>query len=190
MSRMLIVYYSVSNGNTRRIAEQMQQATGADIAEIRTVQPYTGSYQDIVDQGQREVERGYKPEIRPLAVDLADYDVIAVGTPTWWYTMAPAVKTFLEAHEWAGKTVIPFQTHGGWPGHTLKDMKQACAGAAFAHEKAIRFDSTGGAELVTCKNRHPSPICMQFGHHPAGVSAPLSRSEAPMPYNWFSTAIL
>ena len=149
MSRMLIVYYSVSNGNTRRIAEQMQQATGADIAEIQTVQPYTGSYQDIVDQGQREVERGYKPEIRPLAVDLADYDVIAVGTPTWWYTMALAVKSFLEAHDWAGKTVIPFQTHGGWPGHTLKDMKQACAGAAFAHEKAIRFDSTGGAELVT-----------------------------------------
>ena len=110
MSRMLIVYYSVSNGNTRRIAEQMQRATGADIAEIRTVQPYTGSYQDIVDQGQREVERGYKPEIRPLAVDLADYDVIAVGTPTWWYTMAPAVKTFLESHEWAGKTVIPFCT--------------------------------------------------------------------------------
>lgn len=99
-----------------RIAEQMQQATGADIAEIQTVQPYTGSYQDIVDQGQREVERGYKPEIRPLAVDLADYDVIAVGTPTWWYTMAPAVKTFLEAHDWTGKTVIPFQTHGGWPG--------------------------------------------------------------------------
>ena len=62
MSRVLIVYYSVSNGNTRRIAEQMQQATGADIAEIRTVQPYTGSYQDIVDQGQREVERGCKPE--------------------------------------------------------------------------------------------------------------------------------
>ena len=44
--------------------------------------------------------------------------------------------------------------------------------------------------FVFCKNRHPSPICMQFGHHPAGVSAPLSRSEAPMPYNWFSTAIL
>ena len=45
-------------------------------------------------------------------------------------------------------------------------------------------------ESSYCKNRHPSPICMQFGHHPAGVSAPLSRSEAPMPYNWFSTAIL
>ena len=41
-----------------------------------------------------------------------------------------------------------------------------------------------------CKNRHSSPICTQFEHHPAGVLAPLSRSEAPMPYNWFSTAIL
>ena len=45
-------------------------------------------------------------------------------------------------------------------------------------------------ERKTCKNRHPSPICTQFEHHPAGVLAPLSRSEAPMPYNWFSTAIL
>ena len=41
-----------------------------------------------------------------------------------------------------------------------------------------------------CKNRHPSPICMQFGHHLAGVLAPLSRTEAPKPYNWFSTAKL
>ena len=43
---------------------------------------------------------------------------------------------------------------------------------------------------IECKNRHSSPICTQFEHHPAGVLAPLSRSEAPMPYNWFSTAIL
>ena len=41
-----------------------------------------------------------------------------------------------------------------------------------------------------CKNRHPSPICTRFEHHPAGVSAPLSRTEAPKPYNWFSTAKL
>ena len=50
-SRMLIVCYSLSNGNTRRIAGQLQKATGADLAELETVEPYTGSYQDIVDQG-------------------------------------------------------------------------------------------------------------------------------------------
>lgn len=41
--RMLIVYYSVSNGNTERIAQWLQKATGADIARIETVKPYTGS---------------------------------------------------------------------------------------------------------------------------------------------------
>ena len=41
-----------------------------------------------------------------------------------------------------------------------------------------------------CKNRHPSPICTRFEHHLAGGLAPLSRTEAPRPYNWFSTAKL
>lgn len=52
---MLIVYYSVSNGNTKQIADRLQEATGADIVRIETVKPYTGSYNDIVEQGQREV---------------------------------------------------------------------------------------------------------------------------------------
>lgn len=152
MKKMLIVYYSVSNGNTKRIAEELQKATGAEIAEIETVTPYTGSYDEIVDQGQREVKEGFMPEIKPLTVNFADYDVVAVGTPTWWYTMAPAVLTFLKAHAWQGKTVIPFQTHGGWPGHVIKDMKKICQGADFTQEMAVQFDSTGGAELVTAED--------------------------------------
>ena len=146
---MLIVYYSISNGNTKRIAEQLQRAAGADIARIETVKPYSGSYNDIVEQGQREVNCGYQPEIKPLNLNPADYDVIAVGTPTWWYTMAPAVLSFLKSYDWTGKTVIPFQTHGGWPGHAIKDIKSACKGADFSHEMEIQFDETGGAELVT-----------------------------------------
>lgn len=146
---MLIVYYSVSNGNTKRIAEQLQQATNADIVRIETVTPYTGSYDEIVEQGQREVRRGYKPAIQQLPVNVEDYDVIAIGTPTWWYTMAPAVLTFLNSCNFSGKTVIPFQTHGGWPGHVVKDIKKVCKGATFVCEKDIQFDSTGGAELVT-----------------------------------------
>lgn len=147
--KLLIVYYSVSNGNTKRIAEQMQKATGADLARIETVKPYTGSYDAIVEQGQREVDQGYQPSIKPLSVNIKDYDVVAIGTPTWWYTMAPAVLSFLKSCDWNGKTVIPFQTHGGWPGHTLKDMKDVCKGSDFIHEMEIQFDSTGGAELVT-----------------------------------------
>lgn len=75
--------------------------------------------------------------------------VIAVGTPTWWYTMAPAVLTVLNSCNWQGKTIVPFQTHGGWPGHVMRDIKAACKGAKFFHEMEIQFDSTGGAALVT-----------------------------------------
>lgn len=149
MKKMLVVYYSWSNGNTKQIAEQLAKATGAELAEIDTVQPYTGSYDEVVDQGQREVNAGYKPEIKPLTVNIQDYNVIAVGTPTWWYTMAPAVLTFLSAQDFTGKTVIPFMTNGGWPGHVIKDMKANCKGAEFAHEMEIQFDSTGGAHLET-----------------------------------------
>lgn len=146
---LLIVYYSWSNGNTQKIAEQLRLATDADIARIETVKPYEGSYMNVVNQGQREVNQGYKPDIRPLEYDVADYDVIAVGTPTWWYTMAPAVKTFLEANDFTGKTVIPFMTNGGWPGHVIKDMKQAAKGAEFGPSLEVQFDSNGGSDLVS-----------------------------------------
>lgn len=145
----LVVYYSWSNGNTKRIAEKLGQAIGADIVRIETVQPYSGSYDDVVSQGQREVNKGYKPQMQPLDVDINDYDVIAIGTPTWWYTMAPAVLTFLESEDWSGKTVIPFMTNGGWPGHVIEDIKKCCRGARFLPAMEIKFDSTGGDRLET-----------------------------------------
>ena len=149
---MLIVYYSISNGNTRRIAEQLQKATGADLVEIEPVVPHTGTCNEIVDQGQQEVNRGYKPTT-PLSVHSKEYDIIAIGTLTWWYTMAPAVLSFLSEHNWKGKTIIPFQTHGGWPGHVMKDIQAACAGAEFIHEQAVQFDSTGGAKWSLPRKR-------------------------------------
>lgn len=87
--KILTVYYSYS-GNTRKIAEKIQREIGGDIAEIVTEKPYSGSYNDVVEQGQREVNDGYKPAILPLSKDAAEYDVIILGTPVWWYTYAPA----------------------------------------------------------------------------------------------------
>ena len=149
MKRALTVYYSWSNGNTERIAKMLQKEIGGDIVRIDTITPYEGSYDDVVNQGQEEVQRGYEPEIKPLGVNISDYDVIAVGTPTWWYTMAPAVLTFLHTESFADKTVIPFMTNAGWPGNVIKDMKTACKGADIKYEMEIQFDSTGGSRLET-----------------------------------------
>ena len=149
MKKMLIVYYSWSNGNTKRIAKMLQEKTDADIARIDTVEPYKGSYNDVVNQGRKEVDSGYKPQIQKLSVRPDDYNVIAIGTPTWWYTMAPAVRTFIEEHNFEGKTVIPFMTNGGWAGHVIKDMSDACKGAEICHEMEIKFSSDGKDTLET-----------------------------------------
>lgn len=149
MKKLLIVYYSWSNGNTERIAKLLHDVTGGDLLKIDTAVPYSGSYDDVVAQGQREVDRGYEPELKPITVSLSDYDVIALGTPTWWYTMAPAMKTFLHQQDFTGKTVVPFMTNGGWPGHVIRDMKKACTGAKSACELEVQFDSTGGDRLET-----------------------------------------
>jgi flavodoxin len=121
---MLVVHYSWSNGNTERIAKQRASACRADVARIDTVTPYPADYQTTVDQGKREVDAGYQPAIRDLDANPADYDVIAVGTPTCWYTMAPAVSTFFSQTDLAGKTVVPFMTNGGWPGTVISDMER------------------------------------------------------------------
>ena len=153
MKKLLIVYYSWSNGNTERIAKTLQRVAGGDLLKIDTAVPYSGSYNDVVEQGQREVKQGYEPELKPLDVNAAGYDVIAVGTPTWWYTMAPAVKTFLHQNDFTGKTVVPFMTNGGWPGHVIKDMKKDSPGAEFACEMQVKFDSNGGDHLDTPESR-------------------------------------
>ena len=166
MSRLLIVYYSWSCGNTERIAKRLQQAAGAELVRIETVTPYTGTYDQVVEEGQRQVERGDRPAIQPLGVNVSDYDTVAIGTPTWWYTMAPAVLTFLSGTDWAGRTVIPFQTHGGWPGHVIQDIKTACPGAQFDHEMEIRFDSDGGDRLETAESdieAWVSAVARQYG---------------------------
>jgi flavodoxin len=147
--KMLVVYYSWSNGNTERIAERLAEACGADLERIETAEPYPEDYDETVAQGQNEVNAGFKPEIEPLEHDVADYDVVAVGTPTWWYTMAPAVKTFFSSANLAGKTVVPFMTNGGWPGSVIDDMQAAATGAVAGPAMEIQFDSTGGARQET-----------------------------------------
>lgn len=157
MARLLVVYYSLS-GNTERIAKRLaEQYDAMRTVKIVTVTPYTGSCDEIVDQGQREVESGSRPEIRLVdaysgeeaTLDLDEFDYLAIGTPTWRYTYAPAVATFLEAFDWNDRTIIPFQTHGGWKGHVMADIRKACAGAVLRNKFEVQFDSTGGNALIT-----------------------------------------
>jgi len=139
--KTLIVCYSYS-GNTKKIADMIHKKIGGDIADIETIDPYTGDYNEVVEQGQEEVNRGYMPPIKPLNKNLADYDTVVLGTPVWWYTFAPAVKTFLAQNDFSRKTVYPFITNGGWIGHTLKDIENACPNATVKQAINIKFNGS------------------------------------------------
>lgn len=146
--KTLIIYYSYG-GNTKMIAEEIQKNIGGDLAEIKTAQPYTGSYNEVVDLGQQQVESGFEPEIIFPDTDFSQYDKIIIGTPVWWYTYAPAVKSFLSQTDFKGKDVFTFATNGGWLGHTLGDFKQNCKNANVMDGVGIKFD---GHTLVTSKS--------------------------------------
>ena len=135
--RILIAYYSYS-GNTRFAAEQIQKATGGELFEIKPVTPYPADYNACVDQAKSEIRAGVKPELAEKVREFDKYDVIFVGTPNWWSTMAPPVLTFLSSCDFSGKTVIPFVTHGGGGmARCESDMRKACPAAAFGRGGAF-----------------------------------------------------
>lgn len=150
--KSLVVYYSQARGNTKRIAEMIVKETGFDIVRIDTYIPYAGTYEEIVEQGKDEVKRKVMPNLKPVEADFTAYGRIILMTPTWWYTMAPAVRTFLARQDFSEKHLVLVQTHGGWPGHAIKDMRKAAKGAVIDGEYAVQFDSDGGDGLITEKD--------------------------------------
>ena len=146
--KAVVVFYSQTCGNTRKIAEMIALTTGAALAEIKTVEDYGRDYDAVMVRARDEINSGFLPEIRPLSVDLSAYDTVIIGTPTWWYTMAPAVRKFLRSTDLTGKRVYAFQTHGGQPGSALKDMRRLSKGENIS-DFMVEFDSMGGSQMKT-----------------------------------------
>ena len=146
--KAVVVFYSQTCGNTRKIAEMIALTTGAALAEIKTVEDYGRDYDAVMVRARDEINSGFLPEIRPLSADLSEYDTVIIGTPTWWYTMAPAVRKFLRSTDLTGKRVYAFQTHGGQPGSALKDIRRLSKGENIS-DFMVEFDSMGGSQMKT-----------------------------------------
>ena len=112
-----VVYFSWSPaGNTRFAAQTIAKKSGADIFEIKAEKPYNSDFQKCCDEAKSECHGKTLRPIKPIeGLDLAKYDLVFVGTPNWWGTMAPPVRTWVSQSKDAlkGKKVCLFQTHGG-----------------------------------------------------------------------------
>lgn len=126
--KILVAYYSYS-GNTQEVAEAIHKAVGGDLFEIKTTGSYPESYRPMTEQAKKEIEAGYRPELTTRVDNMAQYDVVFLGSPNWWGTITPQVSSFLDTYDLSGKTVIPFITHGGGGvQRTIADMTRQCTG--------------------------------------------------------------
>ena len=148
MKHVLIAYFSAS-GVTAKAAQEMAKATGAALYEIVPAEPYTAADLDWRDAGSRSTREmrdpACRPAIAPPAADLAQYDTVLIGFPIWWYVEPRIVDTFLESHDFTGKTVIPFATSGGsGMDRAEKSLHERCPSARW--EKGGLVNGPGAAD--------------------------------------------
>ena len=122
--KVLVAYFSWS-GNTKYAAQYIAQKLGADEFEIIREKPYPTEYTPCTEDAKAEKEAGERPAIKGKVENMAQYDVVFVCVPVWWYTAPMPVFTFLEQYDLKDKTVIPFCTAYSGPSSTLKDIVKA-----------------------------------------------------------------
>ena len=140
--KVLIVYLSRTK-NTKAVAEMIHQKVGGDIVALELVTPYPAHYQTTVAQVARENETGYLPPLKTRIDSIAKYDVVFVGFPTWGMQLPPPMKSFLNQYDLKGKTVVPFNTNGGYGmGSSFETVKQLCPDSKILEG----FSTKGGVE--------------------------------------------
>ncbi|KYZ75147.1 flavodoxin [Anaerosporomusa subterranea] len=100
-------------GNTQYVANLIQKNTGADIFRIEPKTPYPTNHRALVDLAKTEQNNKARPELAKKVENLGQYDVVFLGYPNWWGDMPMILYSFLESHDLSGKTIVPFNTHGG-----------------------------------------------------------------------------
>lgn len=100
-------------GNTQYVAYVIQENTGADIFRIEPETPYPTDHRTLVDLAAEEQEQNARPALKATIENLDQYDTVFIGFPNWWGDMPMILYSFFDEHDFSGKTIIPFNTHGG-----------------------------------------------------------------------------
>ncbi len=139
-SRTLVAYFTRS-GNTKVIAGTLHRELKADLFEITPAEPYPEDYEQTVAQAEQETRRGYRPPLAATVSHIASYDTILLGLPIWGMTAPPVLRSFLHAHDWQGKTIRPFITHGGYGiGSSMDVIRADALGATIAEPFVMEAD--------------------------------------------------
>ncbi len=113
--KALVAYFSAT-GTTAKAAKVLANAVGGELYEIKPAVPYTSADLNWRDRNSRSSIEMQDDHSRPALADteapVAEYDVIFLGFPVWWYVAPTILNTFLEAYDFSGKTIVLFATSG------------------------------------------------------------------------------
>lgn len=133
--KALIVFFShagdnyavgnIKQGNTKLVADEIRQVTGADIFEIVAEKSYDMPYRRLTEVARAESEQNELPAFKGSPGDLSRYSTLFVGGPIWWGTYPRVMFTFFHQFDLNGKTLIPFTTHeGSGLGRVVEDLQE------------------------------------------------------------------
>ena len=145
MGKPLVAYFSAS-GVTKKLAQTLADAIGADLFAIEPKVPYTKADLNWMDKQSRSTiemqNPASRPEIAGVCKNIADYDTVFVGFPIWWYVAPTIINTFLESYDFSGKTMVPFATSGSSSmGKTVDVLKKVCPSANWNAGKMLNHVS-------------------------------------------------
>ena len=145
MAKKLVAYFSAS-GTTKKTAELMAEAAGADLYEITPKVAYTKADLNWMDKKSRSSvemnDKKFRPEIEDKDANIAEYDEIILGFPIWWYVAPTIVNTFLEKFDFSGKKVVLFATSGGSGfGNTVKELQPSAPNTEIVEGKILNSKS-------------------------------------------------
>ena len=142
-------YRHIPVGNTEKAARMLAEITGGDLLKIEQAHPYSEGYQACIAEAKADLQKKARPEVLNLPANLDAYDEIYLGYPNYWGTMPMAVYTFLEAYDFAGKTIHPFCTHeGSGLAGTVRDVQKAAPGAVVTKGLAIHGSDVDSAKAT------------------------------------------
>ena len=141
MAKKLVAYFSAS-GTTKKTAELLAEAAGADLYEITPKVAYTKADLNWMDKKSRSSvemnDKKFRPEIEDKDANIAEYDEIILGFPIWWYVAPTIVNTFLEKFDFSGKKVVLFATSGGSGfGNTVKELQPSAPNTEIVEGKIL-----------------------------------------------------
>ncbi|AZO94491.1 NAD(P)H-dependent oxidoreductase [Halocella sp. SP3-1] len=118
----LVLYYSL-NGNTDFVAKKLAEKLDADIVMLEPIKDYPKGFVKYIIGGFQSLFK-IKVAIKPIEVNLADYDQIVIGSPVWAGSMTPPIRSLLTDKQIEGKNVVLFCTYQGQAGKVFDHIEE------------------------------------------------------------------